>query len=95
MSRKRKFDWSVEHDSANRLALTLKIGDDAIPLAAQDDLADAHALRVQASILIGDLIDAMAGSLPTSSTDGWTTRQPSASPPTRSLPTPYGRSPCP
>lgn len=58
MSRKRKFDWSVEHDSANRLALTLKIGDDAIPLAAQDDLADAHALRVQASILIGDLIDA-------------------------------------
>lgn len=58
MSRRRKFDWSIEHDSANCLALTLKIGNDAIPLATQDDLADAQALRVQASILIGDLIDA-------------------------------------
>lgn len=58
MSRKRKFDWSIEHDSADGRALTLKIGNDAILLAPQDDLADAHALRVQASILIGDLIDA-------------------------------------
>jgi len=66
MRRRRKYEWNVEVVPPDTSAVqsgavwgvVVRIGEDTIPLEMQSTEADANALRVHATISVGDLIDA-------------------------------------